>query len=82
MWPVLDRVQSKEFNQVCARGASVTERHRPAHTTAQHDSACGQLRSVFTQRVSDWFKELRERYALEALSSMTASQLKSASGHR
>ncbi|KAL6752714.1 HAUS augmin-like complex subunit 6 N-terminus-domain-containing protein [Haematococcus lacustris] len=36
----------------------------------------------FNQKITDWFKDLKEKYHLDTVGIMTASQLRSATGHR
>jgi hypothetical protein len=71
IWPITDKSQSKDFNQVgCV--CLVAVRKAVSYPVS--------LRAL--QKVNDWFKELREKHQLESIGSMTVSQLRSATGHR
>ncbi|KAJ9516078.1 hypothetical protein QJQ45_024480 [Haematococcus lacustris] len=45
-----------------------------------HSSIAGELKTI--KKITDWFKDLKEKYHLDTVGIMTASQLRSATGHR
>ncbi|GFH16656.1 HAUS6_N domain-containing protein, partial [Haematococcus lacustris] len=73
LWPVNDKNQSKEFNQARCNGVG----HGKTVASCSRHGA-----HLLLQKITDWFKDLKEKYHLDTVGIMTASQLRSATGHR